>query len=1021
MPETQENKSNPGISLAAPRSLYFAIFAVSGFSGLIYESIWSHYLKLFLGHAAYAQSLVLIIFMGGMALGSWLASRYSPDKRSPLLIYAAVELIVGVAALLFHDLFTSMIGAFYSTILPSTGAPVLGALLKWLAASLLIMPQSVLLGMTFPLMSTGIIRRFPNTPGGSIAMLYFTNSIGASMGVLASGFWLIKLVGLPGTIFIAGVMNIVLAAIVFLLVRFDPVSATPSIKREQRADSTSSLKQLFLFAAFITGAASFIYEISWIRMLSLVLGATTHSFELMLSAFIMGLAFGGLWIKRRIDNINAPVRFSGYVQLIMGALALMTIPVFAATFGWMEWLLAALKTNDAGYAGFNFASHAIALAVMLPTTFMAGMTLPLFTYVLIRKGHGEASIGQVYAANTVGAIVGVLFAVHIGLPILGLKGLIMFGALLDVGLGLLLLSRETEERQRTRRLGVGATVAASVFALTIVVANVDRNLLISGVYRTGTTERTAGSRILFYQDGKTASVALYAKPDGMVTLSTNGKPDASIQADPDRQYSLDEITMVVAGTLPLAYMPGAQKIANIGMGSGLTTHALLANDQIQQIDTVEIESAMVIAASGYGEFVERAFKDPRSQIHIEDAKTFFSLHNSTYDIIVAEPSNPWVSGVASLFSTEFYETVKNHLEDDGLFVQWIQLYEFSDELVVSILKALTENFSDYVVYTTDGSNILLIAINEGKLPAPDWSILFESGMAEDLANLDINSESDMIVRKLFDRDSLLPYLQASPVPANSDYFPYVDLNAARARYVKAQALLFSTWAASPLPMIEMLAGDRLRYDELSTYPAWDRVQRVHNADWMYRRLVGNATVAELASRGRFMTNELVLLTDLIASSKDVCVSGEGEQRWLLAVHQLMTVSLPSIDERRGAELVETVAGSSCMAGAGSTAGRWMELYAAVARRDAVSMSEMATELLADDSIVAPALLDYLLGGALLGDIAADRSASARTTWESWIQQRPDGLPMPRYLELLGRIASASGGALTSDMVAHEPE
>ncbi len=148
-------------SFAAPRSLYFLIFAVSGFSALIYESIWSHYLKLFLGHAAYAQSLVLIIFMGGMALGSWLASRFSERIKSLLLIYALVELIVGIAALMFHDLFSSLMEAFYASILPSIGTPVLGATLKWFTAGLMIMPQSILLGLTFPLMSAGIVRRFP--------------------------------------------------------------------------------------------------------------------------------------------------------------------------------------------------------------------------------------------------------------------------------------------------------------------------------------------------------------------------------------------------------------------------------------------------------------------------------------------------------------------------------------------------------------------------------------------------------------------------------------------------------------------------------------------------------------------------------------------------------------------------------------------------------------------------------------------------------------------------------------------
>lgn len=329
-----------------------------GSPGLIYESIWSHYLKLFLGHAAYAQSLVLIIFMGGMAIGSQLASRFSAS------------------------------------------------------------------------------------PGGSIAMLYFANSIGAAIGVLVSGFVMIRAFGLPGAIMTAGLLNIALALTVWTLVRLDPQAQTESLPTPADARATT-LTRLFLVAAFITGMASFIHEIAWIRMLSLVLGATTHSFELMLSAFITGLAFGGLWIKQRIDRVNEPIRFSGYVQLIMGALALLTIPVYVMSFEWMTWIRSALQPSAAGFAGYSIVSHAIALAVMLPTTFMAGMTLPLFTYVLLRKGSGESSIGRIYAANTLGAIAGVLFAVHIGLPVLGLKSLIVFGAALDIALGCVLILKFT--------------------------------------------------------------------------------------------------------------------------------------------------------------------------------------------------------------------------------------------------------------------------------------------------------------------------------------------------------------------------------------------------------------------------------------------------------------------------------------------------------------------------------------------------------------------------------------------------
>ena len=1007
MPENQKSLHARDFKLTAPRSLYFLIFAVSGFSGLIYESIWSHYLKLFLGHAAYAQSLVLIIFMGGMALGSWIAAHYSARSKSPLLFYAGVELVVGLAALLFHNFFTTLIDVFYATILPSIGSPTSGAVLKWLAASILIMPQSILLGMTFPLMSAGIIRRFPDTPGRSIAMLYFTNSIGAAIGVLASGFWLINLVGLPGTIFTAGLLNIVLAVIVWVLIRLDPSPTTAPIISEPNAVTNSSLKQLFLIAAFITGAASFIYEISWIRMLSLVLGATTHSFELMLSAFITGLALGGLWIKRRIDRIESPIRFSGNVQLIMGVLALLTIPVYLLSFRWMAWLLQALDTTDAGYVSFTFASHAIALLVMLPATFMAGMTLPLFTFALIRQGQGESSIGQIYAANTIGAIVGVIFAVHVGLPMLGLRNLIIVGAMLDIGLGLVLLTKDPVARSRSVALPRGAFVGLGAVFLTIALGRLDPALLVSGVYRTGDTEIVADGKVAFYQDGKTATVSLMALPNGLVTLATNGKPDASIQFDGSLSYSNDEVTMVMAGALPIAYKPDAKQVANIGMGSGLTTHAMLAHKGIEKIDTIEIEAAIVAAATGYGDFVERAYLDPRSEIHIEDAKTFFSLHNNVYDIIIAEPSNPWVSGVASLFSTEFYRTIKLHLREDGLFVQWIQLYEFTDDLAMSILKALSENFSDYVIYTTDGSNILLIARNEGELPEPDWSAIFASDLVADLARIDVNSESDMIVRKLLRRDSLVHYLRRSRIPTNSDYFPYVDLNAGRARYKGSQSHLFSALMSSPLPVIEMLAGDRLRYSELTRVPFLWRVNEHQNALWVYRRLVENASLDELGSSGRNVRIDTMYLTDLLRSEIESCVLEKNTTRFRFAVHDIMAATLPLLDVEQGLALVDAVGNTTCAAQAEEQTLLLLDLYRAVARRDAGSMSAASLRLLSDDAETPQILHGYIVTAAILGDVAAGRPDYARNVWELYGQDAFANRLVPAHVELISGIALGS--------------
>jgi predicted membrane-bound spermidine synthase len=989
---------------AAPRSLYFAIFAISGFSGLIYESIWSHYLKLFLGHAAYAQSLVLIIFMGGMALGSWLASRYSEKRRSPLLLYAGAELIVGLVALTFHGVFTSIIENFYTSILPSIESPLLGASLKWMAASTLIMPQSVLLGMTFPLMSAGIIRRYPDTPGRSIAMLYFTNSIGAAIGVLVSGFWFIKFLGLPGTMLTAGLMNIGLAVIVWMLVRLDPTPGVALKKQGEITESSTTLKTIFLVAAFITGAASFIYEISWIRMLSLVLGATTHSFELMLSAFITGLAFGGFWIKRRIDRIESPVRFSGYVQLIMGALALLTLPVYVMSFGTMEWLLGALQKTDAGYTAFTFASHSIALMVMLPTTFMAGMTLPLFTYVLIRRGLGEASIGQVYAANTIGAIVGVLFAVHIGLPLLGLKALIVFGAALDIVLGLFLLLKFAEAKGRRFESPAVVTASLVAIALTVSMASLDKEMLVSGIYRSGNSVVGEGAEVVYYADGKTATVALIATPDGRVSLTTNGKSDAAIDFYADTSYGGDEITMTLLGALPMAYMPGATTVANIGLGSGMTTHTMLGYENIRRLDTIEIEPAMVLAAHGFADFVARAFNDPRSRIHIEDAKTYFSLNNSVYDIIVAEPSNPWVSGVSSLFTTEFYASIRRHIVDGGLFVQWIQLYEFDNGLAQSILKALSQNFSDYVIYTTNGGDLVFIARNGGPVGSPDWPAMFATNVVPQLAKYGIRNVGDIEFRRLVDRASLLPMLMASDIPVNSDYYPYVDLHAGQARFKKTRVRMFDHWSVAPIPVLEMLQGYSPMVDDLTIDRGNGRLRMYNDAQWQFERIVNNALLEDLEAVSTNIPANAVVVANLVRSSLQQCEPYNRATKFRYALHDLMVRTLPFLSRAQASEFVGVATSSACEAEDHFAAADWIDLYRAVAERNASGMLHSGRAVLALPEEYPTVLREYALASALLGAIAVGSSNDAAELWLRWRDVvYVDGRPS-EYVRFLSSIA-----------------
>jgi spermidine synthase len=987
----------PGIKLgnAVPRWVFFVLFAISGFSGLIYESIWSHYLKLFLGHAAYAQSLVLMIFMGGMAVGSWFAASLSANRRAPILVYAVAEGIIGVIALVFHDLFVFVAESFYTQVLPAVDSATLGSLLKWTAATALIVPQSILLGMTFPLMSTGILRRYAEQPGGSLAMLYFTNSIGAAIGVLASGFWLISLFGLPGTIMTAGLLNIALALVVWTLVKLDPEHGPAPLQASSAAVAAQpdGLATLFFFAAALTGASSFMYEIGWIRMLSLVLGATTHSFELMLSAFITGLAFGGLWIKRRIDKIRDPIVFSGWVQVLMGVLAILTLPLYMRTFDWMAVLLGALQRTDSGYTLFTAFSHGIALLVMVPTTFLAGMTLPLFTCVLLRGKQGERAIGRVYAANTFGAIVGVLFAVHIGLPLLGLKHLVALAAVIDMVLGLVLLYRGASAT-RGRAVLQAALLSGGVIAAVLATVDLDPRKLGSGVYRNQTAQLNDQTRVLYYKDGKTASVTLTVR-DGQVSLATNGKPDASIQLDPRQGPTVDEITMVMAAALPLAYKPDARLVANIGLGSGLTTHTFLGAPTVERVDTIEIEPAMVEAARGFGDRVARTFDDPRSRLHIEDAKTFFSLQNNAYDIIVAEPSNPWVSGVSSLFSDEFYRSVRRYLTEDGLFVQWLQLYEFNDDLVLSVMKGLSKNFADYAIYNTDNTDILIVAKATGRLPAPQFDRVLGGTLQPELAHVGLRQTDDFVIRNTGSRAMIAGLVAHSAAPINSDYFPYLDLNAGKARFNAETATLFYAWSVAPLPLLETFGAGAAADGPTSATEGYQRALLIARAQGIRHTVKGVEQPGAIATSG-----DVMLAT--VARSFAASCGGQHAGQWPDVLHTLAVLSLPFLNKQDALDLLDAAVPQSCAESASAEFKSWLALYRAVAAHDSSGMTAAATTILDSPGSLPPEKTRYAMLAAMLGRVNTNPAESIRI----WNEHKNGPEPEPESRLILGWALSA---------------
>lgn len=781
-------------SFLNPRLSLLAIFVLSGFAGLIYQSIWSHYLGLFLGHAAYAQALVLAIFMGGMAAGAAWIAHAGQKWRNLIRAYAIVEAIIGVLGISFHIIYGSVASFSYEILIPALNSPLAIDMARWAVASLLILPQTVLLGMTFPLMSGGLIRRFSGQDGSLLGGLYFTNSIGAAFGALIAVFVLLPKVGLPGAMVAAGILNLVVASLSWWLARDpEPTIAAPSKSEtlaEQRFLKNPLLRAVLLGTA-LSGAASFIYEIVWIRMLSMAVGSTMHAFELMLASFIAGIALGGLWVRKHADHTASPLRMVGWMQVGMGVAALASLAIYANAFSWVGWLINALSKTDGAYTLFHAGTATLAVFIMLPAAFFAGTTLPLFTVALLRGGLGERAIGRVYAWNTLGAIIGVFAAIHLLIPAVGLKLTLCVAALLDLGIGLALLRWQVDSNQQMLRFSIAAGLAAAALIVGVRIPY-DPLTLASGVFRHGRSQIAEGTKMLSYRDGKTASVSVFQAPTGVATIATNGKPDAAMNLFADSNPTDDEPTMVLLGALPLALMEKPDNVAVIGFGSGLTTHTLLGDPRIKSVSTIEIEQVMVDGARAFGPRVARAYTDPRSHVVIDDAKAYFASQSKKFDLIISEPSNPWISGVGALFSKEFYHFVPKHLNKNGLFVQWIQLYEIDDELLGSILQALTPEFSDYSAWISNNTDLIIVASPDRKIPQLDFNRLTDAKVLEsELTRLGISTAENMNFRKVADAQLLRAAATAySSLPANSDYLPVLSLHAPKTRFQSTTASAF---------------------------------------------------------------------------------------------------------------------------------------------------------------------------------------------------------------------------------------
>ncbi len=762
--------------------LVYFLFALSGFAGLIYEGSWARYLKLFLGHSSYGQVLTLCIYMGGLAIGSFVAGKMVEKTRRPLLGYGLVELAIGIGGVAYHPLYLWLTGIFYDSAwtasLSSRGAEIA----KVVLATGSTLPIAIAVGMTFPFIAAGLMRK--SGAEVSLPMLYFTNSLGSAIGILATSYLLIPEIGNHATLCVAASINFLLAAVFsFIGIATSPVPLKESRAKKGNKDFVAENhldmppKTAWLWIAAITGLTSFVYEIVWIRLLSLLLGSSSHSFDQMLSAFILGLSLGSA-VSGKLLKKDSLVVLS-MAQILMAFFALCTLYFHKPFWGMMNEANQIFNPTSDGYVCWSLFKYALSLLWMVPTSFFAGMTLPLITLILTRAFKSEAPIGKVYGWNTLGSIVGSAGGGLLLLPLLQLKGALVTAALLDFAIGFLLLV----VYRRRFRYNVMFYVAVGVMILPALFVKFDPSLITSGVFRS--YKNMHPNEKIRVIDGKTATISFHESPVHYY-VKTNGKADASMSKNREAPISSDELTQAATAFMPMAVKTEPYDAAMVGFGSGMGAHYLLADPLLKDFDCVEIEQAMMDLAKGFYPWNYRGYDDPRIHIFIDDATTFFHTNRRQYDMIISVPSNPWVSGVAGLFAHEFYAKMRRYMKPGALWVQWIQTYEFNDLMFLNILKALDTVFPYVSLYkSTDEPDIIMIASDEPVMQKGFGRFSTDTALVEEFRRIHRDPEFFGERNFLFTNKMVKSLLDG--VKPNSLFIPMVDNKAEEARFVHSEA------------------------------------------------------------------------------------------------------------------------------------------------------------------------------------------------------------------------------------------
>jgi spermidine synthase len=730
------------------RGPFLILFAVSGAAALIYEVVWTRLLTLHMGHGLAAASAVLAAFMGGLAAGAGAAGRYAgslPPRRS-LHVYASLELAIGVLALLLPFALMAvrpLLGAAYAD---GNGGGTF-AFVRLVSSVLLLCVPAACMGATFPIASRWMVRRAA-TAAEDAGGLYAANTLGAAAGAILAGFALIPALGLRGTTFVGVVLNVIAAAGAYYIARnfseepvlpADPVNPAKAGHHKKKSSKSTveapvevMVSRPWLAAAALgaSGFASLTLQVVWTRLLVQILGPTTYAFSTVVAIFIVGIAAGAAIASRLVGRMKNPGIGLAWSLLISAGLAL-------AAASAVDWALLTIGgiVSRPEFEFIDVLRREILLVsvLLLPMTIAFGACFPFALALASSRDETVTEhIGIIYAINTLGAILGSLLAGFVLVPEIGLHLTIRIvtAIVAAAALGILLVSPRAPGRS------IGFALAIGVAAAIVMVPRWDPALLSSGAYKYASAIRGAdlesslkAGELLSYREGSTGTVAV-RRLTGTISLAIDGKVDASNAGD--------MLTQRMLAHVPLLLHPNPSRAAILGLGSGVTLGAALTHP-LTDVTVLEISREVVEASSFFEAENRRALADPRTRLIVGDGRTHLMLGRQNFDVIVSEPSNPWMAGIASLFTREFFAGARDRLAPGGLLCQWAHTYDISNRDLRSIVATFMSVFPEGTLWLVGDADVLLVGSTEsldGRVAGIPEAFR-RPGVASDLASVGV--------------------------------------------------------------------------------------------------------------------------------------------------------------------------------------------------------------------------------------------------------------------------------------------